>query len=47
MIVEIHSLSPGAIIGKRGECIDRLKSYLENQLAKPIEINLQETNPFK
>lgn len=47
MIVEIHSLSPGMIIGKSGKCIDALKFRLEKVLSKPIEINLQETNPFK
>lgn len=47
MIVEIHSLSPGMIIGKRGECIDRLKALLQKQFYKPLEIKLEETNPFK
>lgn len=47
MIVEIHSLSPGMIIGKSGKCIDRLKAHLQKSFSKPIEIKLEETNPFK
>lgn len=47
VVVEIHSISPGMIIGKRGECIDRLKALLQKQFTKPVEIKLEETNPFK
>lgn len=45
--IEIHSLSPGMIIGIRGECIDRLKAFLTAKYKKPINIQLEETNPFK
>lgn len=47
IVIEIHSISPGLIIGKRGECIDRLRSFLGSKYKKPIDIQLEETNPFK
>lgn len=47
MIVEIHSLSPGMIIGKSGKCIDALQAHLQKKFSKYVEIKLEETNPFK
>jgi ribosomal protein S3 len=46
-IIEIHSLSPGMIIGPRGRHIDDFKAYMQKRYSKPIEIKLEETNPFK
>lgn len=47
IVVEIHSLAPGMIIGLKGECIDRLKAFLSGRYGKPVNIDLHETNPFK
>lgn len=47
IVIEIHSISPGMIVGPRDECIERLKSFLGSKYKKPISIDLQETNPFK
>src|SRR5688572_19022401 len=47
MRIEIHTLSPGMIIGKGGKCYDDLKAFLQKRYSKPIEIKLEETNPFK
>jgi ribosomal protein S3 len=45
--IEIHSLSPGMIIGPKGETLDRFKAYMQKRYPKPIHIRLEETNPFK
>lgn len=45
--IEIHSLSPGMIIGKSGKNIDALQAYMQKRYSKPVKIDLQETNPFK
>lgn len=48
LLVEIHSLSPGMIIGERGNCLDRLKDFIQKRYPeKTIKISLEETNPFK
>jgi ribosomal protein S3 len=47
ILVEIHSLSPGMIIGKSGKCLDDFTAYLQKRFSKPIKIILEETNPFK
>ena len=47
IVIEIHSLSPGMIIGINGKCIDAFKAYMQKRYDKPITVNLQETNPFK
>lgn len=47
IIIEIHSLSPGMIIGKGGKCYDDLKTFLQKRYTKPVTIKLEETNPFK
>lgn len=45
--VEIHSLSPGMIIGPHGKHMDDLTAYLQKRYSKPIKITLEETNIFK
>jgi hypothetical protein len=47
MLIEIHSLSPGMIIGARGKCMDAFTNFMRSQLCKPVKIQLEETNPFK
>jgi ribosomal protein S3 len=47
LTIEIHSLSPGIIIGPRGEHIDALTDRLKDKFDKPVKIQLEETNPFK
>lgn len=47
IIIEIHSLAPGMIIGPYGKHMDALKEYMSKRYSKPIKIDLQETNPFK
>lgn len=44
--VTIHSHKPGAIIGKKGETIDKLRAGLVKLTGRPIELNVHEiTNP--
>lgn len=45
--IEIHSLSPGMIIGPQGMHLDHLKEYMSKRYSKPIKIEIMETNPFK
>lgn len=47
ILIEIHSLSPGMIIGPRGEHMDALTAYMLLRFPKPVKIKLEETNPFK
>lgn len=47
LVIEIHSLSPGMIIGKQGQCIDSLKEHIQKRFKKTVVIKLEETNPFK
>jgi len=47
IVIEIHSLSPGMIIGIKGETLERLKFFFQARYLKPITIKLEETNPFK
>lgn len=47
MLIEIHSLSPGMIIGARGKCLDAFTNFMKSQLSKTVKIQLEETNPFK
>jgi hypothetical protein len=47
ILIEIHSLSPGMIIGKGGKCYDDLKTFMQKRYTKPVTIKLEETNPFK
>ena len=45
--IEIHSLSPGMIIGPKGETLDRFKAFMQKRYSKPVNIQINETNPFK
>lgn len=47
IIIQIHSLSPGIIIGKGGKDILKLENYMQSRYSKPVKIELKETNPFK
>lgn len=47
ILIEIHSLSPGMIIGPKGAHIDALKTYMQSRYSKSVNIDLKETNPFK
>jgi len=47
ILIEIHSLSPGMIIGPRGEHMNSLTAYMQKRITKPVKIELKETNPFK
>jgi hypothetical protein len=47
LLIEIHSLTPGMIIGPRGGHMDALKNRLNDIFNKPVKIQLEETNPFK
>ena len=46
-LVEIHSLSPGMIIGPSGKHMDDFTAFLQKRYSKPIKLKLEETNPFK
>jgi ribosomal protein S3 len=47
ILIEIHSLSPGMIIGAYGRCLDDFKAYMQKRYSKPITVKLEESNPFK
>ncbi len=47
IVIQIHSIAPGMIIGKSGNTLDRFKSYMQTRYGKPIQVTLEETNPFK
>ncbi len=48
VIVFLHSARPGIIIGKKGQEIDRLKSQLEDQTGRRMEVKIVEiNNPFR
>jgi ribosomal protein S3 len=46
LLIEIHSLSPGMIIGPRGEHMEALTEYMQKRISKPVKLKLEETNPF-
>lgn len=47
IVIEINSLSPGMIIGVRGNTIDRFKNFMQSKYKKPLSVKLEESNPFR
>ncbi|PZO93423.1 MAG: 30S ribosomal protein S3, partial [Haemophilus parainfluenzae] len=40
--ITIHSARPGAVIGKKGEGIEVLKTDLQGKMGVPVHINIEE-----
>ena len=47
VLIELHSLAPGLIIGASGKNIDAFTKFLQKKISKPVKIKIEETNPFK
>ena len=41
-VIKIETYMPGLIIGKRGELIDRLTKFIENEVGHQVKIKLEE-----
>lgn len=47
LIVKITLGKPGALIGVRGENIDRINKHIEQTLQRKVKISIEEFDPFK